>query len=382
MRNHTLMQTIARANRVWGEKVNGLIVDYIGIFRNLQKALAIYGSGGGVEEGELPVQEKQALVDELRESMQETKGFLAEQGVPLDDFKSQEGFGLVRSLDDAVDALVAYDEPKRTYLLMAGRVDRLFHAILPDPAVNEFGPDRKGIVVIADKIRNLTEPADISAIMDQVDDVLDRSIAPKGYEIRETNQSVDLSKIDFEALKKRFAQSRKHIEIEKLRGSINSKLSKLVRLNKSRMDYYEQFQRLIEEYNSGAKNTEQFFAELVTFAQNLTEEEKRGVAENLEEDELALFDILTRPNMKLSREERKRVKEVAQELLDTLKAERLVLDWRKKQQTRAGVELTIQQILDKLPTTYSTEIYQQKCNQVYQHVYDSYYGPGKSIYVQ
>ena len=180
MRNHTLMQTIARANRVWGEKVNGLIVDYIGIFRNLQKALAIYGSGGGVEEGELPVQEKQALVDELREAIQETKDFLAEQGVPLDDFKSQEGFGLVKSLDDAVDALVAYDETKRNYLQLSTRVDRLFHAILPDTAANEFGPDRKGIVVIAEKIRALTEPADISAIMDQVDEVLDRSIAPKG----------------------------------------------------------------------------------------------------------------------------------------------------------------------------------------------------------
>ena len=382
MRNHTLMQTIARANRVWGEKVNGLIVDYIGIFRNLQKALAIYGAGGGVEEGELPVQEKQALVDELSEAIQETKDFLAERGVPLDDFKSQEGFGLVKSLDDAVDALVAYDETKRNYLQLSTRVDRLFHAILPDTAANEFGPDRKGIVVIADKIRSLTEPADISAIMDQVDVVLDRSIAPKGYEIKETSQPLDLSKIDFEALKKRFAQSRRHIEIEKLRGSINTKLSSLVRLNKSRMDYYEQFQRLIDEYNSGAKNTEQFFAELVTFAQNLTEEEKRGMAENLSEEELALFDILTRPNMKLSREEKKQVKGVAQELLDTLKAERLVLDWRKKQQTRAFVQLTIEQVLDKLPETYSTEIYQQKCGMVYQHVYDSYAGPGKSIYSQ
>jgi type I restriction enzyme R subunit len=384
MRNHTLMQTIARANRVWGEKVNGLIVDYIGIFRDLQKALAIYGSGsgGGIEEGELPVQEKQALVDELRKAIGEVKDFLAEQGVPLEAFQSQEGFGLVKSLDDAVNALVAYDETKRNYLLLADRVDRLFHAILPDPAVNEFGPDRKGIAVIAEKIRSLSEPADISTIMDQVDAVLDRSIAPKGYEIREISQPVDLSKIDFESLKKRFANSRKHIEIEKLRGSINSKLRVMVRLNKARMNYYEQFQRLIDEYNSGAANADQFFAQLVTFAQNLTKEEQRGIAENLSEEELALFDILTRPNMKLSREEKKQVKGVAQELLDTLKAERLVLDWRKKQQTRAAVQLTIEQVLDKLPDAYLPEIYKQKCGLVYQHVYDSYLGVGKSIYSQ
>jgi hypothetical protein len=110
----------------------------------------------------------------------------------------------------------------------------------------------------------------------------------------------------------------------------------MLRLNKTRMNYYEQFQRLIDEYNSGAANAEQFFAQLVSFAQSLTEEEQRGIAENLSEEELALFDILTRPNMKLSREEKNQVKRVAQELLDTLKAERLVLDWRKKQQTRAS----------------------------------------------
>ena len=146
------------------------------------------------------------------------------------------------------------------------------------------------------------------------------------------------------------------------------------------MNYYEQFQHLIDEYNSGAANADELFAQLVSFAKNLTQEEQRGIAENLSEEELALFDLLTRPEMKLSREEKRQVKQVAQELLDTLKAERLVLDWRKKQQTRAFVQLTIEQMLDKLPEAYSTEIYRQKCGLVYQHVYDSYYEAGKSIY--
>src|SRR5208337_1182960 len=98
------------------------------------------------------------------------------------------------------------------------------------------------------------------------------------------------------------------------------------------------------------------------------------VAEQLTEEELAIFDLLTRPNMKLSRKEKEQVKQVAQELLDTLKAERLVLDWRKKQQTRAAVQLAIEQVLDKLPQAYAPAKYQEKCGLVYQHVYDSYYG--------
>jgi type I restriction enzyme, R subunit len=382
MRNHTLMQTIARANRVFGEKNNGLIVDYIGIFRDLQKALAIYGtgSGGDAATGELPVRAKQALIEELRTSLEETKAFLNEQDLTLDEFTAKEGFALVRSLDDAVDVLVSKDDIKRQYLLLADTVDRLFHAILPDFSANEFGPDRKAIVVLADKIRSLVEQADISSVMVQVDDLLDRSIAPKGYKISDVSKVVDLSRIDFEALKKRFENGRKHIEIEKLRGLIKGKLDAMLMLNKARRNYYEKFQKMIDEYNSGATNVDALMAQLFSFVGELTEEEHRGIAENLSEEELALFDLLTRPNLKLTRAEKVEVKAIAKELLDTLKAERLVLDWRKKQQARAGVQLVIEQMLDKLPSVYTPELYQTKCSAVYQHVYDSYYGLGKSIY--
>jgi len=387
MRNHTLMQTIARANRVFGEKVNGLIVDYIGIFRDLQKALAIYGSGLG---GELPVETKAALVDEVRDAINEAKEFLSDHDVHLGDIQSAEGFLRVRLLDEAVkailpvedaaDALLVNDDTKQQYLSLANNVELLFQAILPDISANEFGMDRKAIAVIAEKIRSLSKPADISAVMGNVEELLDQSIAPKGYKISDTSKSVDLSRIDFDALKKRFEQGRKHIEIEKLRGAINSKLRAMLMMNKARMNYYEQFQKMITEYNNGATNVDALFAQLVSFARELNEEEQRGIAESLSEEELALFDLLTRPNLKLTRAEKEEVKEVARELLDTLKAERLVLDWRKKQQTRAGVQITIEQVLDKLPSIYTPELYQTKCNAVYQHVYDSYYGVGKSIY--
>jgi type I restriction enzyme R subunit len=264
-------------------------------------------------------------------------------------------------------------------------VEHLFQAILPDQAASQFGMDRKAIVVIAEKIKSLVSPADISNVMGAVEALLDESIVPakEGYVIHEPisgGSYLDLSKIDFEALKKRFEQSRKHIAAEKLRGLINRVLKNMLRLNSSRMDYYQKFQQMIAEYNAGATNVDAFFAQLVSFAQELSAEEKRGVSENLTEEELALFDLLTRPDMKLTRKEKEDVKQVAHDLLDTLKAERLVLDWRKKQQTRAGVQLTIEEYLDKLPQTYTSEIYQQKCQVVYQHVYDSYYGEKHSIY--
>jgi type I restriction enzyme, R subunit len=390
MRNHTLMQTIARANRVWGEKVNGLIVDYIGVFRDLQRALAIYGtaSGGGVSKGDLPVETKLALVGALEGAIQETKDFLSAHGVELDDIHAAveevKTFKGVAALDDAVDALLVNDDVKWEYFTLAGTVDRLFKAILPDEAANRFGVDRKAIVVIAEKIRSLTPPADISGVMGGVGELLDDSIAPTGYIIREPAKGgkyLDLSQVDFEALRRQFEKGRKRTEAEILRGQINSKIIQMMRLNRTRMDYYQKFQKMIEDYNTGAKNVDAFFTELVSLAQSLTQEEKRGISENLSEEELTLFDILTKPAVKLSNKEKVQVKAVASELLDTLKAERLVLDWRKRQQSRAAVQLEIETMLDRLPETYDKDLYDQKCQQVYQHVYDSYYGAGRSIYV-
>lgn len=137
---------------------------------------------------------------------------------------------------------------------------------------------------------------------------------------------------------------------------------------------------MIEDYNAGSRNVELFFNDLIAFAQDLEVENKRAIAENLTEEELAVFDLLTKPEVNLTKQEEREVKQVARELLDTLKREKLVLDWRKRQQSRAAVRLAIEETLDHLPQSYSAEVYEQKCEQVYQHVYDSYQERGRSIY--
>ena len=389
MRNHTLMQTIARANRVFGDKINGLIVDYVGIFRNLQKALAIYGSasGGGVEEGETPIIDKSLLIDPLKAAIEETTGYCKERGIELSKIQTVYGFKRTKLMDDAVDAIIVNDESKKKYLSLAGNVTRIYKAILPHPKANEFTRIQKLFNVIAEKIRSLTPEADISEVMGDVENLLDSSIATEGYIIHEpvgksdTGHLVNLSNIDFEALKKQFEKGHKRIETEKLRVLINRKLIQMVRLNKNRMDYLEKFQKMIEDYNSGSHNVETFFTKLVVFAQELNVEEKRGIAEKLTEEELAIFDLLTKPEMDLSKKEVRNVKKVAQELLETIKKEKLVLDWRKRQQSRAGVRQSIEVILDEeLPRVYTKELYVQKCDAIYQHIYDSYFGPDQSIY--
>lgn len=384
MRNHTLMQTIARANRVYPGKVSGLIVDYAGVFRNLERALAIYGAGRG---GDKPVEDKAALVAALRKALEETSAFCQGQGVNLAAIRKAQGFARIGLLDDAVEALVASEEIKRRYLDLANSMQRLYQAVLPDPSVWDFAAKVTPVLVIADKIRALTPPADISQVMQQVEQLLDRSIATEGYVIREAGLStddkhlIDLSDIDFEKLAERFKTGHKRTMNERLKGILAQKLIAMVRLNHTRMDFLERFQAMIDAYNSGSLNAEEFFQQLLVFAQSLNEEEKRGLGEQLNEEELALFDLLTKPQIEMSDADRDKVKATARELLVTLKAGKLVLDWRKRQQARAEVRVTIEKMLDQgLPRVYTPQLFEQKAAAVFQHIYDAYFGAGRSVY--
>ncbi len=389
LRNHTLMQTIARANRVYPNKTHGLIVDYFGVFRDLQQALAVYGAGGGAG-GAMPVRDKDELVTALRDAVAEADEALRARGLDPDAIAAASGFAKVKLLDDAVEALLLNDDTKRGYLALAKAVATRFQAILPDPAANAFAARRALHAVLVEKLLALTPAAAIDDVLAEIERVLDDSIAAEGYVIREdpadydtspTAGTVDLAGIDFAALAAQFAQGQRRTAVERLRGAIASKLDRLIRLNKSRLDYRERFQELIDEYNAGSVNVEQIFHLLTTFTQALTAEERRGLAAALSEEELAVFDLLTKPEPPLTPKEEEQVKRAARELLATLKREQLVLDWKKRQQARAQVQVAIEEALDRgLPPAYDADLFRAKCDAVYQHVFESYAGAGRSIY--
>ena len=143
----------------------------------------------------------------------------------------------------------------------------------------------------------------------------------------------------------------------------------------------KRLQAMIDDYNEGRMDVDQFFEALVQLMTELDEEEKRHAEENLTEEELAVFDLLTRPPDKLAKKDKETVKKVARDLLRTLKEEKLVLDWRKTQQTRAAVRQAIEVEMDtKLPEIYTKKLYDQKCELVYQHVFESYWGKNQSVY--
>lgn len=384
MKNHTLMQTIARANRKYPGKEAGLIVDYVGVFRKLQEALAIYGGASSGEGGEgEPIKNKAELVEYLKHLLARGISFLSEHGVNAQAIKDAQGFEKVAKLDDAVEQLIANEETKNSFMSQARIVSRVYRAILPDPDANELAPDAVLISVIAQKIKALAPPVDISEVMQQVEELLDRSIAPVPYIIKEDDDQPlhDLSQIDFEKLKEKFNQGRKRTEAEKLRALLSMKLETMLTENPTRKDFMEKFQKLIDAYNSGSLNIEVFFKELVDLTADLQMEDQRAIRENLSEEELALFDILTKPVPELADKERAQVKKVCKELLETLKAEKLVLDWRKKDRARSDVRRTLEIVFDRgLPESYDEGIYNEKCELAFHHIFTSYYGAGESVY--
>src|SRR5579872_388256 len=383
MKNHTLMQTIARANRVWQDKQNGLIVDYVGVFRNLQKALAIYGTSQG--DDDTPIHDKSELVRQIQEAISITTAFCLERKFDPAKIRDARGFEREKLKEDAVAALVVNDETRRQYLNLASSVDSLFKSLLPDAAAFEFSPICNVFKVVAKKIQSELPVVDISEVMADVRDLLNNSIAAGGYVMppvsNDPSRYIDLSQIDFEALREQFDKGRKAIEVQKLRAKLERKLAQMVKLNRTRIDFLAEFQRMIDEYNAGSSNVETFFAKLTAFAKKLSEEEKRGLAGQLTEEELVIFDLLTKPDLQLTKPETAEVKKIAKSLLEKLKREKLVLDWRKHQTTRAMVFTAIKDKLDELPRAYTKELYEQKCSVLYQHFRDSYMGQGQSVYV-
>lgn len=384
MKNHTLMQTIARANRLSEGKESGLIVDYIGIFRNLEKALAIYGAVSKEDEKKKdhPAQSKHELVFQLENYIGELNTFLEGFGI--------NGVSIAKELDiskklakiaDAVEKLLGAELSKREYKAKANAVISTYKRVLPDQRANTFASLIAVYQVIRDRLSFGEEIGDLTEIERRIASILDESIAAESYRISDNETKFDLSGIDFEALKERFSKGRRRTAVKDIEASLKKMATKLLQRNRTRQEFYEKFMALIEAYNSGSINVEKYFEELCGIWGVMQEEQKRATKEGMTEEELVIFDLLTKPDLKLTEKEIEQVKKVAKELLQKIK-DKLVIHWKQKQEAKAALRVSIEETLDTgLPDrTYTRKVFSEKCESIYQHVFDSYGPEGESPY--
>lgn len=371
LKNHTLMQAIARANRVSPGKKNGLIVDYIGVFRNIEKALAIYASTTGGDD-EI-IRDKEELVAELVSALEKGRTFLHDEHVDLAKLISAEAEEKLLLLEHAANAIVSDQARKKKFLNLTSDIQSTYQAVLPNPSAEDYYIEVTAFRVIASRVRDVgSASVDVSQVKKDLEDLLDRSIQAGAYVIPQHKRIRDLSALNADALHDFFAKlDNKNLQAESLSAELKEKIEEMVRRNRKRARFMERFESLLKEYNAGAHDIDQLLSDLVELAKDLNEEERRAVTEGLTEDELAIFDLLRKEE--LNPDETAKVRLVAKELLEQLK-QKLVPGWRDFEPLRAGVKITISDILfPKLPeSVYTEEDCKSKGFEVYNFVYERY----------
>lgn len=379
---HTLMQAIARANRVAEGKNNGLIVDYCGILKNLRQALSTFAGRGdeghGDDEGELdPTLPKEDLLAELIEAIGFVRDFLQVQGFRLEDINEKTGFARNAAIVEAKEAVNENDQTRKRFEIMAREVFKKFKACINVPGVNGQRDSRDAINIIYKSLQADREAADISDIIRQLHGIVDETIHTRAS-TGEGAGVYDISKIDFERLRLEFAKSpAKHTAVQGLKDVIEKRLNILLMKNPLRTDFQAHYDKLVDEYNleKDRLTIEKTFEALLKLVDDLSAEERRAMEEGLDEETLALFDLLSKP---LSKGDRTKIKKVAAELLETLKAERLrVENWREKESTRDAVKQKIYDFLyddsTGLPESdYSVDDIKVLTENVFRHVYRAY----------
>lgn len=381
LKAHTLMQAIARANRVDEGKNNGLIVDYCGILKNLRQALATFatGSGGGTSSpgGSDPVKPEEDLLDELDEAIRLVREWLEDKGASLAAIIEGEGFAKNAAINAAKEVANENDETRKRFEVMCRTVFSKFKACITFAGVNRYREDYAAIRVVYISLQQGKDDADISDIMRELQVIVDEAIVPR-ESVGDEREPYDISRIDFSRLRQEFSASRsKRTAVQSIKATIEVKLAAMLSRNPLRADFQRRYEEIVAAYNSekDRQTIEQTFEALLKFIAELSDEEDRSIREGLDEEELAVYDLLKKPA--LSKAETDKVKAVAQALLVKLKTGKLAVDhWREKQTTRDGVRKVIFDFLFSeatgLPSAYSENEIGEKTEAVFRHVFEVY----------
>lgn len=376
MKAHTLMQAIARANRVFPGKDFGLIVDYNGMLKSLREALAQYAlgeEGGGAEEIVAPIEER---IGALLSANEETEKHLRELGFEPDRLTGAKGFARIAAIADGAEAVVnARDEGRRRFEILARQVFIRFKALVMEQAAYTYAVRHDNIEAIYKKLVERRDMADVTDLLKELQRLVNEAIrAAEPGDDQKDSKLFDMSQIDLEKLRDEFAKKvkRKASALEDIRQLVEKKLEQMLARNPMRMDYYKTYSEIIADYNRDKDRVsiEETFARLVDFVGGLDAEDRRAAEEGLSEDEYALFCLLQKEN--ITKTDREKVKLASRSLLEALT--KLIAQrerWTEKEQTQADVEvLILDHLFTELPSPpFTDDEKQTAAKQVYQHVW-------------
>lgn len=390
MQGHTLMQAIARVNRVGGGKKHGLIIDYNGMIKSLRRALATFaqgdraGTGKGEGEQDTVRDDSEALV-EYAGSLKKARDFLTDLGFNLDTLIAAKGFDKQQKILTAVNLFYKSDERRKTYQVVVEDAQARRRGLFPHPGLFDFDAEESALAAIYNKLQDIRDTPDISSLLQDLYDVVDTAVATEMYVIKEPPARYDLSRIDSSRLRAEFERTPfKNIVAMGLLEKIEERLAKMVARNPARVDLYERYQEIVQEYNKDkdAAEIQKVMDDLCNFNDACSEEERRYFREGLDnEDQLAVFELLQKDT--LSKGDREAIKKVAKELLDKLISGKLQIDhWREKATAQAQVkDEIIKHLFANLPSgAYDADEINLKADDVFSHIYTTDLGSGTYVY--
>ena len=385
MKGHTLMQAIARANRVYPGKTCGLIVDYINVFKYMQQALSDYASTD--DNAEYPAKDIGQLIANIDQCILETETFLLQIGVKLEDILVEEDtLKQLELLRKAYVRILEKDEWKDRFKVLSNLLINLYDAAKPEIFEREWHNVKfKPIVYLNGLFCNQIDDEKLNRARLRMAETLDHSVSvtAEGSEMNDRSKPaycihegkvIDLSKIDVDALRKEIRTTPyKALEIDDLRAFIDKALKQMISRNVTRVKFSQRYSNIISQYNAGASENEEYYEKLVQLVEDLKKEDLRSVESGLEEEELEIFDLLA-SGRKLTQSEEQKVKLASKNLYRKLRKEKdkiMPVDWYKDDQPRYQVLSLIKSSLDTdLPSSYDTESFKDKANLLFNHFVD------------
>ena len=377
LKAHTLMQTIARANRVAEGKSNGLIIDYIGIVKALRKALADYTANIGCIDGTDPTVDKVKLIERILYTLEKAKLFLMERGFVLQDLICSYDFPKMYYLQKGANIVCGTVEERKTFSAYASELNRLMKYTDRDDIDRNVRKEYEAVAAIYAEIKKKRKHINITDLMVEINNIISDYVEIEhSYMINEEVKRFDISGIDFDLLRREFSKVKnQNLLMRDLEEIIQLKLDRMLFTNPERINYYERYQKIIDDYNSEQDRAtiEKTFMDLMDLANKMNQEEQRYVREGFKSDEeLTLYDMLFRND--LNKNDIKKLKTVAAELLNKIKAKISEYDhWTDKQETKAAVDNLIRDTLwAELPECYDEASIWGYRQRIYEYVYTHY----------
>ena len=377
LKAHTLMQTIARANRVAAGKSNGLIVDYIGIVKALRKALADYTANIAGQNGADPTIDKQELIARILDTISAAKDYLLRYHFYLHKLIEAKDFEKLELLKEAANAVSGTLEERKQFQTYVTELIRLMKYVDRQDITSENRKEYEALVAIFHQLQKKRKNASNTDLMVEINHIISEYVeVDVPQEGLVPSRRFDISKIDFALLQKEFARTKKrNLMLKDLDDLIQERLNKLLFSNSQRINYYERYQKIIEDYNSEQNQAtiEKTFMDLMDLAKSMDQEEQRYAREGFSSDEeLSLYDLLFLET--LTKQEMQQIKRVAVDLLAKVKSKIAELDhWRDKEETKATVDNLIRDTLwSELPKCYDDNSISMCRQKIYEYVYVRY----------